>query len=724
MRHVFLLCAFIGATQPAAWAQRNYLFTTAQTNTVSNYSVIDLPELNGKPNAVFSVRTNDVAKILNPHPIGVWYTGQKWSIFNQDRALMPPGVTFLVTLSERAFVLKSDPENTRGAELLVNQVPLNGNADAKFSITQNWNPDGIGGTYNPSDIEARFDRSLGKWVLFNKSSTPIPAGAAFNIVELFDGEPSLMQGTTSNAATNKPEPLVSTTSSVGADPAIYQFLSSNRLQYPSVKQVPTLRKTFNEDGFTIKEMTSTSYLVENTVFNPPADVLYAGSVIQSEPYFKDNLLYPVSKRTTPGTITVVGGNGPGSGSHSLKLTENSLQAYKDGLAQILRGINLTNSVGRTQFFFKSCRSVEQGMVNLGINFRVNNFSGAAGLNSKNSVEKSYVVGLVKQVYYSVSYRPDNDLTNLFPRPTTLTELRSEGFVSNTNRPVYISQVDYGRMFLLVAESEASSDSLRMFLEANYRGGTVQAGGRFDYNSFKSRNSVNITVFSVGSNDDSKLADDITEQAFRTFLRGGATASLSNPGAPIAFNVRDFFGGALIPTSITAEYSDVMGRATPETYVYFVKPGEQGGQKNKTNDGRQLVLQRGDVISITATGRAKHGPWAAWEDKGPDGQANEATDPTDPMPCGANQLQRTRLCECNRFAIICNLPDLATTKKIWTCVGSGFPAKSVETTMTVPLNFTFNDFNTNDGYGEGYTITVTRIPYEQIIKERVSEKSSQ
>jgi Thiol-activated cytolysin len=670
---------------------------------------------------VFAAVPTTASLALNPHPIGVWYNGSNWTVFNQDKANMPIGASFILTLSPRAILTKASGENLNNDKMFIDAEPLNGNSAAKFTVTQNWNPGGVGGIYNNSDLDISFNNGLNKWVIQNKSGAAIPTGAAFNIVEKINEEPIAIN--TPSARPNPPSnltPVVTNPPAAqSADPAIYQFMINNRINYPATKKEPVLKGSTQIGSFVEKNLSQTTFISENVVFNPPADVMYAGSLIQSKPYFEDNRLSPINKPIKPGTITVVGGNGPGSGSYSRQLSNNTLEAYKDALQQILQSIDMKNSQGSNQFSFKSCRSVEQGMVNVGINFRVTNFSGEAGLNNKSSTEKSYVVGLIKQVYYSVSYRPTTDNQNLFLAPTTLSQLQSEGLMAAKNQPAYISQVDYGRMFLLVAESESSSDSLKAFLEANYRGGTVQVNGRLDYAAFKSRNSVTVSIYSVGSNDNSKDADDISEEAFRNFLRSGATASLSNPGAPIAFRVRDFISGTDIPTALTADYTEVTGTATPLVYEYFVKPGFNGGRTNTAKNGTQLILKKGDIVSISADGNAQHGAWIGNE-KGPDGQNGEATDPNDPMPCGSNQRQRTDLCECNRYAIICNLPDINTTKKIYTCVGGGFLNKVIQESNNEPLMFTFNDYNTSDGGGNGFNIRVSVIPKEQVVKMRVAE----
>jgi hypothetical protein len=75
------------------------LQTATAGNSSGDYTVIDSPLSNGKPNALLIVTQNwnpgASAGVYNKHTIGVFYTSAgKWAIFNQDRAAMPAGPSF------------------------------------------------------------------------------------------------------------------------------------------------------------------------------------------------------------------------------------------------------------------------------------------------------------------------------------------------------------------------------------------------------------------------------------------------------------------------------------------------------------------------------------------------------------------------------------------------------------------------------------------------------
>jgi hypothetical protein len=149
------------------------------------------------------------------HNIGVWYDAeaQRWTIFNQDLAPMPQGTSFDVHVlsDEAAFVHRATPENTVEDGTYLNNPLTNASPDAP-SVTQNWNPVGVGGTYNDHPIGVRYDADVQQWVIFNEDGEAMPEGAAFNVTILPLEEPTFVQqatpGNVSENATYIDDPLV------------------------------------------------------------------------------------------------------------------------------------------------------------------------------------------------------------------------------------------------------------------------------------------------------------------------------------------------------------------------------------------------------------------------------------------------------------------------------------------------------------------------------------
>jgi hypothetical protein len=98
---------------------------------------------------------------------------------------MPISATFnvLVPISDTTvFVHQATDENTTWNYTLIDHPLANDNPHALVFVTQNWNPGGVGGTYNDHSIGVGYDDPTGKWAILNHDEADIPEGAAFNVM--------------------------------------------------------------------------------------------------------------------------------------------------------------------------------------------------------------------------------------------------------------------------------------------------------------------------------------------------------------------------------------------------------------------------------------------------------------------------------------------------------------------------------------------------------------
>jgi len=166
-------------------AQQTLTHTSTAANISSNSSFLEIAAIQGNPSAVITVDPDADTRIANPHPLGVWYDGSRWAVFNQDRAEMKAGLKFLVKWSlpgTNSFHLKASNSNLQEGVLVLDHSAMNNNPAARFSLSQLWNPGGTGGLYNPSEVTTEYNPDIQRWMVMNTNGTALQAGLAFNVI--------------------------------------------------------------------------------------------------------------------------------------------------------------------------------------------------------------------------------------------------------------------------------------------------------------------------------------------------------------------------------------------------------------------------------------------------------------------------------------------------------------------------------------------------------------
>ncbi|MGZ3423880.1 MAG: DUF7452 domain-containing protein [Polyangiales bacterium] len=154
---------------------------TATTATITGHrTVIDDPHANGNPNATLMVTplysNATTTGGYDDHPIGVWFNGSRWEIFNQDFAAMPANAMFEVSIN-RGFLHTSTSANTTGSTTRISSPDLDGHPEAIVNVTANW---GTGGPYVPIAVVAKYDGS--RWTIQTSDGRAMPANAKFNVL--------------------------------------------------------------------------------------------------------------------------------------------------------------------------------------------------------------------------------------------------------------------------------------------------------------------------------------------------------------------------------------------------------------------------------------------------------------------------------------------------------------------------------------------------------------
>jgi hypothetical protein len=167
-----------------------FVHTAAVGNTTGNATRITHPLTDGDPSAMLLITPNlnpgGGPSVLNNSPVGVYYTGAQWAVFNQNTAVMTNGASFnvMVLPAGAGFVHTATSGNTSFNTTRINNPLTDNRPNALLFITPNWNPGGVGGTYVNFPVGVYYS-SFGQAAIFNENvSGSMPIGAAFNVLAL------------------------------------------------------------------------------------------------------------------------------------------------------------------------------------------------------------------------------------------------------------------------------------------------------------------------------------------------------------------------------------------------------------------------------------------------------------------------------------------------------------------------------------------------------------
>ena len=169
----------------------NYIHTTTVANDIEEYTTLDAPELNGKPDALAFVTHNwnpgGVGGTYFDHAIGVYYQSGHWYVRNQDLATMPAGVDFNIVIaslgSTNAF--RAVLDSVAASALRLDHPQLDDNPCAAPLVTRNATT-----SSNVNDVPygLRYVGGVGGaaghwWIVAEGAGGPsFPGGSGFNVM--------------------------------------------------------------------------------------------------------------------------------------------------------------------------------------------------------------------------------------------------------------------------------------------------------------------------------------------------------------------------------------------------------------------------------------------------------------------------------------------------------------------------------------------------------------
>jgi len=159
---------------------QSLIHLTGAANIAGHISTINDPTLNGRSDLKLFI-TNNRAGLPHNRSMAVYYSSNRWRIFNEDLSPMPAGLRINVVAIKPGvgvFNHNSSPTILDTNFTILDHPFLNGNPDARLVISRDWS---VGNSYNANPTGVWYNSGPQRWTVFNPSVVPMPANTNFNI---------------------------------------------------------------------------------------------------------------------------------------------------------------------------------------------------------------------------------------------------------------------------------------------------------------------------------------------------------------------------------------------------------------------------------------------------------------------------------------------------------------------------------------------------------------
>ncbi|MCA0456701.1 MAG: thiol-activated cytolysin family protein [Chloroflexi bacterium] len=486
------------------------------------------------------------------------------------------------------------------------------------------------------------------------------------------------------------------------DETIYKYLQS----LPQLAYLPDKTTTLElsddkaiYDGieYTIKRQSVEvrKQLDEFNILSPIEDVIWPGCLIQGKS-IEGGRLAPIYLERSAGELSITTDfdlDPNNARTASKTIADPSLASISDARRELLLQLNPKTSAGAVTYDFIEARTLEAGMLKLGINVKGANWNVDVSGQLNSSLKTNSVIIKFTQKYYTASFRPLGSPAKFFSDNVKLDDLKPLAYVGNP--PCYVASVSYGRQLYIVITSTASSNEIKAAVTASWDAaisGKVSISGEYK----KTLDSSTIRMVSVGPTGQSTMSL-LTDPANRLvdYFSSGASFSTSNPGAPLLLTLRYINNYEIARVTLATTYIEPIGASAPQDKgrsPYKVwDHGQNGG-----NVDTGIYVARGDSVTITATGQIWAGVWATGTN-GPEGWRSWKAGASYPLP---NEAPHQLIAGLNNSN--------------WRPIGSG---TTFEANNAGNLWLGLNDDNPYNGNGDTnyfrVNVTVSRRSKEQL-----------
>lgn len=341
---------------------------------------------------------------------------------------------------------------------------------------------------------------------------------------------------------------------VPADPQAFQDALAKGGTYEVVTPSESSEVLATDDEFdptdqnvwrcTVERRTVVDATEDYATFNPNAEVIYPGSLVQGNS-LTGATPEPIVVERAGGTISIDIING------SEDVTAPVDKVKRSTIAQATNDIIEANSgvvPAAFTFNFNEVQSSEQMALAMGVNYSTLTARVRSDLAFSSDTDHHRILVSFTQRFYTMSYDLPTSMDQVFAPSVRPADLAP--YVGPGNPACYISSVTYGRRYYLLIESTSSVSDMRASVQGSYNAAVSSGGGSFSGTYVTDLSEVNIKIVALGGNSDSAIA------AFNgdlSGLRAYLQDSDIRTGVPLSYVVRNVVGNKTVAVKVATEY---------------------------------------------------------------------------------------------------------------------------------------------------------------------------
>ena len=269
------------------------------------------------------------------------------------------------------------------------------------------------------------------------------------------------------------------------------------------------------------------------------EVFYPGALVKAQSAV-DGSYKPIAAPRKPITISVsLTGSKP-----SITIEKPSLSTVRTGISELL---NRSFNPPPANITYSSYEVHDEQHLKLALgasyNGAINTVKGS--VNFSYEKQKTRYIVKIEQEFYTV----DLDI------PQKASDFFSDDFDYKTQfgaeKPVYVSSIKYGRVYLLGIESDLSKADFEAKLNASILSGKVGAEAETAYKQLSKSSKISGRVLGGNAKLAGKTIGDIA--SVRAFIEDGATFNKDNLGVPLSYRLRELGSNETFKTVIYSKY---------------------------------------------------------------------------------------------------------------------------------------------------------------------------